>query len=163
MDRRSSCERTRYLASLAPDGVLSEFELRLLNAHAADCADCRAFASDVARIAETLRGAPLEQPRSRPRPGVVLPARKRRSMRRIGYLPAAAGLAVTVALAAITTSRTGVDSYTPSPPVIVLDAASGESPVEQALFLRSLRDYRNAQIASESTLATDRKPGFLAG
>jgi hypothetical protein len=84
-------------------------------------------------------------------------------MRRLAYVPAAAGLAVTVAVAAIATARTGVEPYAPNPPVIVIDAASGEGHAEQAQFLRSLRDYRNAQIASESTLAAARKPGFLAG
>jgi predicted anti-sigma-YlaC factor YlaD len=161
MDSRSSCERARYLAALAPDGVLSEFELRMLDAHAAGCPDCGAFASDVARIAETLRAEPLEQLQSCPR--VVMPARRRRSMRRLAYFPTAAGLAVTVAVAAITTSRSGSESFVPNRPAIVIDAVSVEGQAEQAEFLRNLRDYRNAQIANESPLAKDRKPGFFSG
>ena len=163
MDRRSSCDRARYLAALAPDGVLSELELRMLAAHAAECVDCGVYASDVARIAETLRDAPLEQLQSGRSARVMLHARRRRSWRSLAYFPAAAGLAVTVAVAAIATSRTGVEPYAQHSPVIVIDAASGEGHDEQAQFLRSLRDYRNAQIASESTLAKDRKPGFLSG
>ena len=84
-------------------------------------------------------------------------------MRRLSYVPAAAALAVTLAVVTVTTSRTEVETFAPNPPVIVIDAASGEGHTEQAQFLRSLRDYRNAQIASESTIVKDRKPGFLSG
>ncbi len=49
----------------------------------------------------------------------------------------------------------------PIRPAIVIDATSVEGQAEQAQFLQQLRDYRNAQNATESNLVTDRKPGFL--
>jgi hypothetical protein len=161
MDRRFPCERSRYLAALAPDGVLSEFELRQLNDHVARCADCGAFASDVARIAETLRTAPLEQSRSQVH--VLASSRRRLSLRRLAYLPAAAGVAATLVIATVTVSRSGADRFVPHRPAIVVDATSVEGQAEQAAFLRDLRDYRNAQSANESVLTRDRKPGFLSG
>ena len=67
------CDRTREWSALELDGELSEFERVLMRAHLDRCAECRAFAADVAEVAERLRVAPLE-PLSRP---VTLPVRRR--------------------------------------------------------------------------------------
>ena len=57
----SRCERARAWAALAPDGELAVLERRLLDAHLARCACCRAFAQQVAAIAAELRAAAAEQ------------------------------------------------------------------------------------------------------
>lgn len=161
MNRPVSCERARYLAALAPDGLLSEFELRRLNAHSAGCADCGAFAADVARVAEELRAAPLERCSS----GAFVPmqAQRRLPLRRVKYLPAAAGIAAMLVVATVTASWSGADRVVPDRPAIVVDATSVDAQADQAQFLRDLRDYRNAQNARESNLMENRKPGFLSG
>ncbi len=67
------CVRAREWASLRLDGELSEFEGALLRAHAARCADCRAFMRETEAITEHVRATPLE-PLERP---VLLPSRRR--------------------------------------------------------------------------------------
>jgi anti-sigma factor RsiW len=47
-------------AALAPDGELAVLERRLLDAHLAHCARCRAFAQQVAAVAAAVRGAAAE-------------------------------------------------------------------------------------------------------
>jgi len=56
------CNRTRNQVSLRLDSELSELEEALLAAHLARCASCSAFASDVERMTEVLRAAPLVEP-----------------------------------------------------------------------------------------------------
>jgi anti-sigma factor RsiW len=58
----TDCDRTRERVSLELDGELSPHELSLLERHLTGCPDCAAFASNVARCADLLRSAPLEQP-----------------------------------------------------------------------------------------------------
>jgi predicted anti-sigma-YlaC factor YlaD len=69
-----NCERVRSQISMALDAEVSEFDRRLVAAHLARCADCRAFESPVRAFTEELRAAALESPsepialiRSRPR------------------------------------------------------------------------------------------------
>ena len=69
-----NCERVRSQISMALDAEVSEFDRRLVAAHLARCADCRAFESPVRAFTEELRAAALEAPdepitliRSRPR------------------------------------------------------------------------------------------------
>jgi len=57
----SRCERALAWAALAPDEELAVIERRLLDAHLAHCARCRAFAQQVAAVAAALRGAAAEQ------------------------------------------------------------------------------------------------------
>jgi anti-sigma factor RsiW len=49
------CERARVLASLAPDGELSELDRRRLRAHLRGCAACARFAHDVQHTSALLR------------------------------------------------------------------------------------------------------------
>ena len=58
--RESRCERAQVWAALAPDGELAVLERRLLDAHLAHCARCRAFAQQVAAVAAAVRGAAAE-------------------------------------------------------------------------------------------------------
>jgi hypothetical protein len=48
-------------------------------------------------------------------------------------------------------------------PAIVIDATSVESMDQEREFLTQFRDYRNAQTAFESQLASVRRPGLGAG
>jgi hypothetical protein len=81
---------------------LSLFESALLDRHLRRCADCRDFAAGAAAQTQLLRSAELEQP-LRP---VVIPAGRRRPVRRVaaGALTAAASIA---AAAAVTLSPGG--------------------------------------------------------
>jgi Putative zinc-finger len=56
------CERFHAAVSLQLDGELSPLESALLRAHAVECAHCRAYASDVRRIAAHLRASPFRVP-----------------------------------------------------------------------------------------------------
>ncbi|HEX5322272.1 MAG TPA: zf-HC2 domain-containing protein [Capsulimonadaceae bacterium] len=56
--RKSSCERYEKLASLYADGFASEKEARLVEAHIAGCADCRALLSSI----RVTSGALVERP-----------------------------------------------------------------------------------------------------
>ena len=96
--RESRCERARARAALAPDGELALLERRLLDAHLANCAGCRRFATLVARVAAELRAAAAERPSRR----VVLPALAvRRSasvrLRHAGSVAAVAAMALGIA------------------------------------------------------------------
>lgn len=62
MPRTSACERARVWALLLPDGELSLFERRLLEAHTKRCAECRAIAEGALMTTEILRRAPFEVP-----------------------------------------------------------------------------------------------------
>ena len=92
---RVLCDRARAWAALLPDRELSELERKLLDRHLAGCAGCRAFAHDVAAVAELIRNeelVPLPQPVSVP------------SWRRHSAIPgrlASLGAAAAVALMAI--------------------------------------------------------------
>jgi anti-sigma factor RsiW len=57
-----TCDRFHAAVSLQLDGELSPLESALLRAHAVECARCRAYASDVRRIAAHLRASPLRVP-----------------------------------------------------------------------------------------------------
>ena len=96
--RESRCERARAWAALAPDGELALLERRLLDAHLANCAACRRYATLVATIATELRAAAAERPARR----VVLPAAPvRRSiyvrLRYAGSIAAVAAMALGIA------------------------------------------------------------------
>jgi hypothetical protein len=96
--RESRCERARAWAALAPDGELALLERRLLDAHLANCAACRRFATLAAKIAAELRAAAAERPSRR----VVLPAAPvRRSvyvrLRHAGSIAAVAAMALGIA------------------------------------------------------------------
>lgn len=158
MRRRSPCERVRHWAALAPDGVLSLVEQRLLEAHTERCEACRSFAADVASIAGALRAAPLEE-RTR-----IVPFRAptRRSRPRFSYVSGAAGAAAAIAVSTIVALGTGSDQPVPiGRPAIVVDATSVDSDAERYKFLHELRDYSHARAAGE--VEDSRSHGLIAG
>jgi predicted anti-sigma-YlaC factor YlaD len=56
----NDCTGAREAASARLDGELSELGSARLDAHLADCAECRTYAAEIAELAETLRFASLE-------------------------------------------------------------------------------------------------------
>lgn len=70
-----NCERVRSQISVALDAEVSELDRRLVAAHLARCAECRAIEDTVRAFTEELRTAPLELLE---RPVVVTRARPRR-------------------------------------------------------------------------------------
>lgn len=59
--RSGVCERARVWASLLPDGELSLFERRLLDAHCLRCTECRQLRDDISSITAIVRASPLDQ------------------------------------------------------------------------------------------------------
>ena len=86
------CDRVRAQISLRLDGELSQLETRMLAAHLARCADCRAYDADVSRITNELRSAPLERMDN---PIVI------RRPRRVSALRLQAGVAAALAVAVL--------------------------------------------------------------
>jgi len=91
----TDCMLARESASVRLDGELSELESARLDAHLRGCGDCRAYAEEIAAIAEELRAAALERPGQR----VVLPRRRALSSARMQVAAAAAAVAVAAAAA----------------------------------------------------------------
>lgn len=58
----TECLQARDAASARLDAPLSELDEARLEAHHSACADCRAYAAEVAAIAALLRAAPLDRP-----------------------------------------------------------------------------------------------------
>jgi len=56
------CPQARESVSARLDGELSEFEDVRLGAHLDHCAECRAYAGQLAALTAELRAAPLERP-----------------------------------------------------------------------------------------------------
>jgi predicted anti-sigma-YlaC factor YlaD len=86
----SQCTRAREAASARLDDELSEHEAAALEAHLDGCAECRAYADEIAQLAHHLRFAALEQV---PAP-VFVPSRRRPL---VSVQVAAAALLVVVA------------------------------------------------------------------
>jgi hypothetical protein len=59
--RSAVCERARVWASLLPDGELSLFERRLLDAHCMRCSECRRLRDDVVSLTAIVRDTPLDE------------------------------------------------------------------------------------------------------
>ena len=59
----TECMQAREAASLRLDGELGELDSVRLGLHLRDCAECRAYARELAAIALELRSAPLERMR----------------------------------------------------------------------------------------------------
>jgi len=58
------CDHARRWAALAPDGELSDFELRSLRLHLVGCGSCSRFAKEVAGLTSLLRSEGLVSPSS---------------------------------------------------------------------------------------------------
>lgn len=89
----TDCMRAREAASARLDGELGELESARLDLHLQGCADCRAFAADVAALADELRAGTLE-----PAPAALFVPQRRR--RRVAAPLAAAAATLVVAVAA---------------------------------------------------------------
>src|SRR5690348_8354191 len=98
----TDCDRMRERVSLELDGELSPHEFSLLERHLAGCADCAEFASNVARSAEILRSAPLEQP-----PAFILPRRRPALRLSVGLGAAVASTAAAAIVALSSTQPSG--------------------------------------------------------
>lgn len=95
-----NCTEFRDNLEEALDGRLDEVRARALWAHAADCADCRAYREAVEGLRRSLRGLAEEEPPFGLTPRVLARAREARRRRHRQWLGGAlaAGLAVGVAI-----------------------------------------------------------------
>lgn len=59
--RTALCERARVWALLLPDGELSHFERRLLDAHCLRCSSCRQLRDDIGSVTAIVRATPLDE------------------------------------------------------------------------------------------------------
>lgn len=120
--RRAACERAQVWASLLPDGELSLFEQRLLEAHCDRCADCRRVLESVNGITTMIRATPPEAMEH----GVRTPRVRGSFMRSASGMLAtvgAAALAVAVSLW-VAPQHTPAPSPTVQVPVIVFTPQS---------------------------------------
>ncbi len=136
--RTPRCDRARAGAALAPDGELAVLERRLLDAHLARCARCRAFASDVAAIVSEVRGARAARPARR----FALPAA---CARRRAYTGARAVCAVAVVAA----MSVGIATRAPLPAGGDGAAASEVAPsIGRAGGLQTIRQLQREALLS---------------
>ena len=150
---RSSCERVRAWAALAPDGVLSEIEQRLLDAHLERCGACSAFAVDVDALTERLRAAPLEQPRL---PAFRAP-RLRRQLRLSYVTASAAAVAAAIVGGTVIGGVATPDRPSSSPPPLLVDNRAVQN---DKVLVRQLRDV---WLADGQTSTDSARPGLLEG
>ena len=127
------CDRTREWVALRLDGELSEFETAIMRPHLERCAECRAFADDVAAIAREIRSTPLAAP-SRP---VSVESRRRLGLplRHVQIAAAAALVLVAAGLGSLYGTLNGVDGKGVSSPIV--HAPMGIA--DDELLLRKLR------------------------
>jgi predicted anti-sigma-YlaC factor YlaD len=88
----SACQRVRPQVSLRLDDELSQLEIRMLDVHLERCANCRAYAEDLATFTREMRTATLETP-ERP---VVVQRRRRLALARVQ-----SGVAAAIAIVAL--------------------------------------------------------------
>jgi predicted anti-sigma-YlaC factor YlaD len=117
---RDDCERFHVASLLRPDGELPALERQLQEAHLARCGECRAYASEIARITACIRATP---PLRLERRVVVRHRSLRDSLVRAG---AAVGIAAVIAAGIGQAKRSA--TATPQPP-----AAPGAAGVRKAL------------------------------
>lgn len=140
-----ACERARTWAALAPDGELSQLEVRLLQAHLERCPACARVAVDIEAISEAIRAAPLEPPPAQ----IALPVLRRRSLRhRLPVTPTASRLAAVAAvgLLAFTVGSWSSDrvASTSLRPIVIDETTLPSAEAERAEF----RAYRRAALMS---------------
>jgi anti-sigma factor RsiW len=152
------CERARAWAALQPDGELSGFEQRLLDAHLERCEPCADFARSIVATSEALRAAPLEQ---LPHPVSVsraarLPSRPRRlAPRRAGYSAAAAAAAAVLAVSISSGVSVPPAADDPAEPLVIVTSGDDESDYH------ALRELRRLQLATDiATPASTRAHQF---
>jgi hypothetical protein len=137
-----ACERARGLAALAPDGVLSELETRLLAAHVARCPSCARFARGVGAVAAMLRAAEPAPP-----PPIALPRRRRHVAPHVRPVAAAAAVALTAIGLAAQAPLPADDDGT------LLRAPSPQT--SERLEMQSLRHLRSAALAANDAVALE--------
>lgn len=117
------------------DGELSTFEDVLLNAHLADCAECREFRSTVVHAANALRTAPLEHFT------VTATGRVRRRVSR-ALAPAVAALAIiSVGLGSLVSSShlgSGI-AHRNTPPATALELVGANYDTVNAQMLKAVQ------------------------
>jgi anti-sigma factor RsiW len=91
------CRNTRELVSLDLDCELSELDAARLDAHLAECSECRELRVELEGLTSALRAAPVER-LERP---ITLPQRVRWSLRPLQVGAAAAAVAVAAGLAGV--------------------------------------------------------------
>ncbi len=136
-------------ASLQPDGELSQFERRILEAHLARCADCARHAEQLTAIVAVIRDTPSESMRS--------PVEVVRRPRVWGTLwrVAVGGSAMAAAVAAgMLTTVVGVGGNPQNdrqyPPVIIISPSQGGAD-ELALWRQTQRAKRAVLIRPYGT------------
>jgi ferric-dicitrate binding protein FerR (iron transport regulator) len=87
--RSAVCERAHVWAALLPDGELSLFERRLLDAHCLRCPECRRLRDDIGSMTAIVRTAPLAEMSHR----VRVPNQRVRSWRPAAGVLASGGAA----------------------------------------------------------------------
>jgi anti-sigma factor RsiW len=125
------CHRSREWISLRLDGELSELAAKMLEAHLAHCAECRAFEDGAVAATQLVRTAPLElleQPVSLPR-GRSLAFQTRR----LGAAVAAAA-AVAIGVVAFLNVPSSNKLSSRSPFIV---APSGNQDIEQFRLFRA--------------------------
>jgi anti-sigma factor RsiW len=125
------CERGREWISLRLDGELSELAEKMLEAHLARCAGCRAFESDAVAATSLIRSTPLEQlrqPLSLPRGRRLVLSTRRVSAAATGAAAIVLGLGAFLNLPSAGSKATG-------PPVHVVP--SDNSDITQARGVRA--------------------------
>ncbi len=122
-----ACERARTWAALAPDGELSQLEVRLLQAHLDRCPGCARVAVDIEAISEAIRTAPLEPPPAQ----IALPVLRRRSLRHRLPVTSAAGRLAAVAAVGLLAFTVGswssndIVGTVPVQPLLIDEADAG--------------------------------------
>jgi predicted anti-sigma-YlaC factor YlaD len=114
------CHRARSLASSALDDELSELEARLLETHLWHCADCAAFASEIAAVTAMLRAEPQV------RHSVEIMPRIRRARRTVRGRAAvvSAGMLVAASVLGVLASVTPSGSVPPPAPSSQTDVST---------------------------------------
>ena len=124
--RPIECVQSRESASARLDGELPELDEVRLDAHLRGCAECRAYAEQLAAVAVELRAAPLERPEA----ATFLPRRRHLPAIRVQTAAAAAALVAAAAGSsfalgrALGTSGTPVQTVTTAADVVSLHADS---------------------------------------
>jgi predicted anti-sigma-YlaC factor YlaD len=91
------CDQIRECISRALDDELAELDRARLELHLETCGQCRAFQAETAKVTGALRASVLEQPTYQ----VVLPRRRRASLRVVQIGTAAAAIALITTLSTI--------------------------------------------------------------
>ena len=151
--RSGVCERARVWASLLPDGELSLFERRLLDAHCIRCADCRRLRDDVATLTAVVRGASLHE-LTRP---VRVPGARLRSWRPVtGVLASGGAAALALVLAVWIGPQSGTSPVTTRlidvPAIVVTPELSGAESQPIWNFKRSRGAVKNTGVEHRTGL-----------